>query len=189
MTSRDELLRAAKAGDPNAREAIGSWLEDELWEFFTNCFSDDDYIAELIQAAMLAVWTDTATRAENGADEFLDKVLGVGGMTAKATRTKAARELVRQAKLSRIPPPASGPSPNSVVLYEEQRALIDQCLPRLATPYRDIVNHRLAGGSYKQFAATRGITVEQARRRHQTAVSQLKGLVDKERVTATPDAL
>ncbi len=186
--NRDELVRAACRGDVEARNAIGPWLQDELWSFFARCFSDRDRIAELVQATMLDVWTKAPQQQPASADAFLRWVLGFGGMAAKAARTRQNREIAREAKLALLLPAEPSRSPSGKLALSESLQLVERCLERLPTPYRAAVRHRLAGGDVKEFAAEHGITVGTAWWRYSEAVRRIEQLIEHERVTPTPYA-
>jgi DNA-directed RNA polymerase specialized sigma24 family protein len=177
----EQLIRRAQAGDPKARNQLARWINAKLYRFFRNRFQDQD-AADLTQSVVEVILSNLNTFEIRGPNSFERYVGRVAGIQAKSSQRDGAREKAGQAKLGTgvVIPELSPPS---VILAQEQRALLWHWIPKLPDIHRRALEHWLAGGDDKTFALREDIAVSSARSRRRYARTLLRALIEQARLT------
>lgn len=178
-------MRAAIAGDPKAGDVVGRWLAAEFSRFFANSFSDSSRIDDLLQSSITRVWAELADQDFRDAHELREWCLDVARRTAATTGRKARRDRQRVAQLASVQVERSA-SLSSMFADAEQRALLERCIERLTTPYREALRDKLNGGTARTFAEAKGVPVSTITSRRAKAEKQIKQMIAGERLTPPP---
>ena len=123
---------------------------------------------------MVDVWAKAPSQAPRTADAFRKWVLRFAGTEAKTERRDRARAYEREVKLALEPTPVRPTSPSAKMLRRQRRLLIEQHAMRLRTKHREVLLHRLAGGTIKQYAAKRGIPLQTAHMHDREAIRKVR---------------
>ena len=182
----DELLAALRAGQPDALDAFGIAVFEELKRFFSQKFGDED-TKELTQATFDVVWQKLDDFEPRGPGSFGRWLRTIAGNKALVLRQAPLREHGRQSKLSehqRLVTPMLTPS--TVVLRHEQRELVEQHKSKLPEHERRALEHELADGDDRALADAEGIAVKSAASRRYRAKQHLQESIAAAR--KTPDS-
>ncbi|WP_181197509.1 RNA polymerase sigma factor [Enhygromyxa salina] len=154
----DELIHAARAGDPRAYKELGRWLNRELRAFFSNNFSDTE-IDDLVQQTCEDTLKKLDTFESSDANEFRKWVLKAASFEAKTKTRERHREWARRRALhARAVTPKL--SPTSSLYEREWREAFARCLAQLPEHERQAVQHWLDGGDDAELAERAGISVK-----------------------------
>jgi RNA polymerase sigma factor (sigma-70 family) len=153
----------------------------ELLRFFRRSFKEDD-ANDLAQEASVVILKNLEAFEPQGPGSFHRYLMKVAGILAKSKRRTSARGYEQQAKVEACED-APGLSPPSLILEQEQRALLQRWIPELPDIYRRAIEHELAGGDDQTLAQREGISLITARTRRVRAHYRLKDLIEQARVT------
>lgn len=95
LVDLDEVIRAARGGDPDARSSLARWMFAELSRFFLKCFEHED-TAELIQDTIEVVFKKLHKFEPSDPDSFRRYVIKIAAIEAMAKSRKRHRELARK---------------------------------------------------------------------------------------------
>lgn len=178
---RMTLIRAARDGQVQARDALGLWLSDELISFFSARHSSAQ-TNELVQETMKDIMAKLVSHAPDDPDALLAWALGFAGTKARAAKAERRRARAREGKLrARVHTPAR--LMDSKLGAQQRRELVYRYLPQLPDLYREVLQHRLDGGSDRSFAERAGIPEGTARRRLSDGLRRIKQLIADARLT------
>jgi len=178
----DELRYAARSRAPDAWEALGRALSEELHRFFSHSF-DRPSAEDLAQATVLIILRKFDEFEPEGPHSFRNWVLAIAGRKGRARVHAPRRDAAQRGKLRAKLPPSPPTSPSSLVLRHEQLEIIADSLPELRDTHRRALESELAGNDYSSLAATEGITVTSARVRRHRAIQSLRQIVAARRAT------
>jgi DNA-directed RNA polymerase specialized sigma24 family protein len=184
-----DIIRAARDGDPHARDLLGLWLEDELHGFFAKAFKQREQVGELIQDTVADIVHKLAL-APDDPDAFRTFVRGFAGMQAHESTRDRKRERAHAAMLqAKHTPPAESASASlfDPLLAEEQRQLVIEHAQRMRPVYRTAILHVLDGGDYKSLAAAEGVSRKTASSRISYAIEVVGRSIERARRTRPPD--
>ncbi|WP_181197808.1 RNA polymerase sigma factor [Enhygromyxa salina] len=154
----DELIHAARAGDPRAYTELGIWLNRVLRSFFSNNFSDTE-IDDLVQQTCEDTLRKLDTFESSGAAEFRKWVLKAASFEAKTKTRERHREWARKQTLyARTVTPEL--SPASSIYDREWHEAFARCLAQLPEHERQAVQHWLDGADDAELAEREGISVK-----------------------------
>jgi DNA-directed RNA polymerase specialized sigma24 family protein len=163
-----DIIRAARAGDSDARDELADWLLEELSMYFV---SERGELDELIQETVLDIFRKLA-RAPDDPDAFRRFVHSFAGIEALTSTRERMREHPRV-----VEPRTPAESPSAIVLTEQQRQLVIEHAQRLPPVYCRAVLHVLDGGDYKSLAASEGIFPGTAANRISHGIAKLRRAV------------
>lgn len=182
MDELEALLRGARAGERQANDGLGRWLDQALRGFFGSMF-DEELSRELAQRTVVALLEKLAT-TPTSAPELVDALPRFGYIEMRRWRSERKRELQRAVWRSEHAEVQETPRGiEELFAGRESWALVSTLLDELPAGQREVLVARLAGYSYATIAATFGIKIENARARAYLAKQYIVGRLGIARVT------
>ena len=181
MELMEDTIAKALAGDRDAREWLGRWLQALLRRSFSRRFRQDadDLLQETVADVLAALH-----RAPRDEANFTLWVLGVA-RNERRERVAAEKQVVTRAQLhtahaQNIPTP---PSIDAAFAHSERLELVRMLLAELPVNERQVMFARLEGYSFPEIAAALGIKESTARTRARRARQRLRARWEEERLT------
>ncbi|PRP98296.1 RNA polymerase sigma factor [Enhygromyxa salina] len=182
---REEVIRAARAGQRAGLDALGRWLYPVLFSYFSHHFSRSQ-TDEVVQNTVRDVLTKLSLAPEEP-EEFLGWVLGFAYTEGRREKGEVRRRRARWAKLEQRAHEHDTPEDlHELVLTDEQRQMIVRHASQLPNIYTAALLNALDGGSNRDLARRQGIPETTARWRLWEAVRQLKQSIERARLTRSP---
>jgi DNA-directed RNA polymerase specialized sigma24 family protein len=178
-----DIGQAARAGDPHATNAWGSWLCSELRTFFAD--SKRPQQDDLIQEALVDILRKFAL-APDDLELLRDFARSFAGTEVLEYKRDHGRGLARAAALRQEPhTPAESPSSSVLgpLLDAQRRQLMIEHAQRLRPILRDAFLHVLDGGDYKSLAIRYGIPEQTAASRISRATAKVSCSIEADRRT------
>ena len=185
MDPLDEVLQAVRAGDPEARQELGRWLNERLRRLFSGRFGRLN-TDELVQRTAL----DLLSSLDDGpfdAEGFRSKVRRYAVIERREWATSRKREQDRagwrvEHARSQRPPQAV----DELFADRERLELFNQLIGELAPSQRKVLLARLAGYRFDTIAAALGIATGTARKYASEGKRIIIERWEQQRVTPVP---